>query len=290
MEEPVDIRDKEIISDGEIKALNFIQNSSALHFRRYNRQGLRSHIFEILDSHEVEKESRGELVDGYRRFPRAMPRYMLRILRSRFTSVEAALDEINKYTRLLHFLGPELIARSNEFIVDYVVKGTHEIMLCGIQEYVDGVILNPWHLLEDAPLKPYFPSPHPADNETEKRISICKKSISKFVRLTWKMISKTGYIPDLAGNGNLLLCKTGTIKLVDINNIIKVETGDKIILDDKGYPACDKSIEVLALLMEKILADEEFPINPTLGHFLSEKRKTEVRRLEKIFFQSFNGS
>lgn len=99
------------------------------------------------------------------------------------------------------------------------------------------------------------------------------------------MIAETGYIPDLAGNGNLMLTPGGGIKLVDINNIVKLHQEDGIFLDDKEYPACDKSVEVLAVLEEKVLKRKHLDKDPLYGFFMSGKRKELVKKLEEKFYQ-----
>ena len=53
--------------------------------------------------------------------------------------------------------------------------------------------------------------------------------------------------------GNILFTASATIHLVDINNISKISTSDNIPIDDKGYPACDKSIEALSLIEKGVL-------------------------------------
>jgi len=73
------------------------------------------------------------------------------------------------------------------------------------------------------------------------------------------LISEAGYVPDLAGSGNLILTAAGLIKLVDINNVSRVSFDSSIPLDDRGYPVCDKSVEALSML-EKNLAGR--PLDP----------------------------
>ena len=45
----IDIRDRPTIDHDDVIALNFIRSSPSCVFRRHFRQGLRSHIMEILD-------------------------------------------------------------------------------------------------------------------------------------------------------------------------------------------------------------------------------------------------
>ncbi len=66
-----DIRDKPNISSEDITGLNFIRDSGTYLFRKHYRQGLRSRIMEVLDSNDIQKEIKGEVVDRIRVFPRA---------------------------------------------------------------------------------------------------------------------------------------------------------------------------------------------------------------------------
>jgi hypothetical protein len=45
----------------------------------------------------------------------------------------------------------------------------------------------------------------------------------------------------------------GDVKLADINNIIAIHFDEIIRDDDKNYPACDKSVDVLFILEQEIL-------------------------------------
>ncbi len=283
-----DIRDIPSLTGKEVAALNFIRDSETYYFRKHNRQGMRSHIFEVLAVQDLQKETNGEIVDGIRWYPRAVPKYMLRILRTRFTSLEQILDEINKYTLVLKFLGPELIAISNEFIVEYTGTGKSEIVLCGFQEYIQGAILDPWGLVGQAPFDTFCKTRFSSDKVDKKLVSTGINSITTFVKRMRRMIAESGYVTDLAGNGNLILNDTGHIKLVDINNIVKVSKDDTIFLDDKGYPSCDKSIEVLFILEEKILKNKNLSADILYKHFLSADRTKRVRSLEKQFFENLS--
>ncbi|MBW1636765.1 MAG: hypothetical protein JRJ68_10880 [Deltaproteobacteria bacterium] len=281
-----DIRDIASLTGKEVVRLNFIRDSDHYYFRKHNRQGMRSHIFEVLALRDLLKETEGEIIDGIRRYPRAVPRYMLRILRARFTSLEQIMSEIKKYTLVLKFLGPELIAISSEFIVDYTGTGKNEIVLCGFQEYIHGAILDPWGLSAKDPLDTFFQSRFPGGKVDKKRIVTSLESIAAFVRRMRKMITESGYVTDLAGNGNLIITATGAVKLVDINNIVKVSRDDTIPLDDKGYPSCDKSIEVLFILEEKILKSRNLLTDPLYSHFLSAGRRKRAGSLERQFFEN----
>ncbi|EFK09225.1 conserved domain protein [delta proteobacterium NaphS2] len=53
--------------------------------------------------------------------------------------------DIRDKPRLDH---PEYMANSNEFLVDYRIHGQYETLLCGLQEYVEDEILDPWAPLD----------------------------------------------------------------------------------------------------------------------------------------------
>lgn len=286
MSKIIDIRDQIHLSGDDILKLNFIKNSDYYVFRKHYRFGLRSHIFEVLLKKDIQTESKGKMVDGVRIFPRAIPVKIFRILRNRFKNIEAVFREIDKYKILLHMLGPDLIAQSEEFIVDYTGTENHQIVLCGLQEYIDGEILDPWRIFDPSYLtgiyKPVTSDPSQALN----RVKTAQHHIESFVKRVRKMISKTGFIPDLAGVGNLILMSDGRFKLVDINNIKKFEFNDNILLDDKGYPSCDVSIKVLSIL-EKQLLQKNIPDNdPLYSFFLSPHRLAKVKKLEKDFYKT----
>jgi hypothetical protein len=97
------MRDQAYLSGSEVKKLNFIKMSTTLEFRKYYRSGLRSHIFEVLEARDVQRETQGEIIDGIRIFPRARPLKMFRILRNRFKNKEAVFKEIKKYNTLLKY-------------------------------------------------------------------------------------------------------------------------------------------------------------------------------------------
>lgn len=284
MNETIDIRDRNILSGEEVLKLNFIKNSGPYIFRRYYRSGLRSLIFEVLLTRDVEKETQGEISDGIRLFPRAKPAKMFRILRNRFKSKDEILTEIKKYTILLTFLGPGFIAASEEFMVDYSINGKHEIILCGLQEYIEGEILDLWRTPGENHLKDLFTAMSETDMAPERWLRQVKKNIARFVGKIRRMITCTGYIPDLAGIGNLIVTRDGSFKLVDINNIVPLTWDDTILIDDKGYPSCDVSVEVLSILERDILQTHLPPDDPLYRHFLTPERKKEVRRFEKTFY------
>ena len=100
------------------------------------------------------------------------------------------------------------------------------------------------------------------------------------------MIIDTGYIPDLAGIGNLILTPDGGLKLVDINNIVKIKLDNTILIDDKGYPSCDVSVEVLSILERDILQKDISMDDPLYRIFFPAKRRKKVKALEKKFYKN----
>ena len=281
-----DIRDQAYLTESEVLKLNFINDSSHYIFRKYYRSGLRSHILEILAAEDVLKEIHGEITEGIRMFPRAKPKKMLRILRNRFKNKEAVFQEIKKYQLLLKFLGPAFIAESEEFIVDYTGTGKSQIVLCGLQEYIEGEILDPWGLGGKNFLLDLFKTSTCQDSQLAARVEKARKNIAIFVKKIRQMISDTGYIPDLAGFGNLILTIEGNLKLVDINNIVEIKLNNFIPIDDNGYPSCDVSVEVLSLLEKDILQKNIQIDDPLYQFFLSPERKIKVKALEKQFYKS----
>jgi len=100
------------------------------------------------------------------------------------------------------------------------------------------------------------------------------------------LISKAGYVPDLAGSGNLILTPSGLIKLVDINNISKISSGSSIPLDDRGYPVCDKSVEALSMLEKNLVGRPLDPQDEIYKVFLAPARMEKVRALEMQFHRT----
>lgn len=286
MKKIIDIRDQAHLSGDEVQKLNFIKEYGRYVFRKYYRSGLRSHIFEVLLEEDVQKETKGQIIDGIRMFPRALPKKMLRILRNRFNDREKIFTEIKKYNLLLKHLGSDFIAKSDEFIVDYTGTGTSQIVLCGLQEYIEGEILDPWRFVGDAYLIDLFKSVAKKESQNLALVQKAKKSIATFVKQIRQMITDTGYIPDLAGNGNLIITRDGGLKLVDINNIVEIKFDDEILIDDKGYPSCDVSIEVLFILEQDMLKKDIRMDDPLYQLFLSPERKKAVKALEKKFYNS----
>jgi hypothetical protein len=93
------------------------------------------------------------------------------------------------------------------------------------------------------------------------------------------MITEANIVPDLAGVGNLILTRSCHFKLVDINNISRVFFDSSVRLDDKGYPVCDKSIEALSLIEQKVLHRSIEIDDPVYKNFLDPLRMKDVRAL-----------
>jgi len=292
---PADIRDKPYIGHEDVIGLNFIRADGPYFFRRYYRNGLRSHVMEVLLAADVKKETQGVVIDGVPRFPRARPLKMLRLFRRRFRHVEEVLDEIKRVKIIEQYLTPAQMAKSNEFVTEYRISGRQDTLLCGLQEFVPGEGLDPWHpvRLKEVPeiirSMKNGPGAFPERTETEL-IRRFQNSVENFIRSIKTMILKADHIPDLAGEGNLLLTPSGGIKLVDINNISKVSFTKDIYLDDIGYPVCDKSIEALSLLERHLLGRPPDMTEAIYRHFLDPIRVQRVRDLDRSFHQTFNGN
>jgi hypothetical protein len=283
-----DIRDKSHISNEDVLSLNFIRKPGAYEFRKYHKQGLRSHIMEVLDPGDVLKQNKGEVVDGIRIFPWAKPLKILRIFRTKFWSTKEVFEEIKKLKIVEKYLPDDSYAKSDEFIVDYIWNNNRDFILCGLQEYVEGEVLNPWDPISKIQLAGLFTpmEGHGFQMTSEQLIQKFYKKVEHFIACVKKMILKANYVPDFAGVENLLITPTGNIKLVDINNISKVFLEPEIRLDDKGYPVCDKSIEAISMLEKKLLGK---PIDKTERFykiFLDPQRMKAVGELEEKFHLS----
>jgi hypothetical protein len=283
-----DIRDRPHIEVEDVVTLNFIRHPSRYLFRRHYRTGLRSHLFEILDPGDVEIEARGIRMADYLSFPRARPLKMLRLFRARFGNLVEALEETARVKLIMSYLAPAHIARSDELLVSYRLGKSREILLCGLQEYVSGEILNPWGPLDDRALEEIMQraSPTPAgrkEADPPKRIENVRSQVRSFVGRVKKMIARAGYIPDLAGIGNLILTEDGRLKLVDINNVSPVTLDKSVYKDDHGYPVCDKSIEALALIEKKILGKPLPEKDEIYETFLQPLRMKAVAQMVRDF-------
>ncbi len=284
-----DIRDRNHLSGDELLGLNFIKACGPYRFRRHYRSGLRSLIFEVLFARDLEKETCGEKMDGLILYPRARPVKMLRILRARFPSTQAVLEEIRKYRMLLNWVGPDLIALSEEFMVDYVISGRSHILLCGLQEYVFGEILDVWKISSPEDLRGIFSAMPGNGPDFSLWLNRVIRNISRFVLNVRRMVDQTGFIPDLAGIGNLILTRAGDVKLVDINNIVPVTLDPEISIDDKGYPCCDVSMEVLFILKKIFLPLKPCRKDSLYRHFFNPKRRERVKVLEQKFYTARDG-
>ena len=283
-----DIREKDSIDHEDVVALNFVRNPGAYFFRRHFRQGLRSHIMEVLDPDDLARERRGVLKNGIRWFPRATPLKMLRIFRRKFQPAASAFEEARNFELIKAYLPPGSYAMSSEFLVDYRLADRCDILLCGLQEYVPGSQLDPWGISEDkglARLVAVMQAQAGSDNkmappQLERAI---RKHAAAFIDGIRRMISDAGHVPDLAGIGNLLVTPAGRLKLVDINNISRIRSDPVIPVDDKGYPVCDKSIEAIALLQKNLIGRPIDPQDRLYRTFLAPDRMRKAAALERAF-------
>lgn len=286
-----DIRDKLYIDHKDVLGLNFIRDPGTYIYRRHYRQGMRSHIMEVLDPKDVENETKGIVIDGLKLYPRAQPLNMLRIFRTRFNALKNAEEEVRRVKTIETYLFPDNLARSNEFLVDYIRQGKRELILCGLQEYVKGVALEPWsNLGKDQMASLLYDMVFEKVDDpvmiTDRWIHIMREKAEYFIGKIKQMIMETNHVPDLAGVGNLFLTRSGDIKLVDINNISRVSFGSIIHLDDRGYPVCDKSIEALSLLEQKLLGKSLHRNDIIYKTFLDPIRMKEVQAIDKEFHRS----
>jgi hypothetical protein len=280
-----DPREKFSLTHDDVVALNFVRAPGIYVYRRHYRAGLRSHIMQVLLREEVERERTGVLEKGVRRFPKARPLKMLRIFRTRFMNLGEAEEELARFKIIEAYLAPFHVARSNEFLVDFTSRGQKEPILCGLQEYVEGEALNPWNRLDDeeiASLGGRMQVPERPESQEEWLAGV-RTQANRFILRLRKLIWKAGYVPDLAGSGNLILTVSGLIKLVDINNISRVSFDSSIPLDDRGYPVCDKSVEALSMLERNLAGRRLDPDDELYQVFLAPARMERVRVLEKRF-------
>lgn len=285
---PEDIRDQPSITHEDVTTLNFVRSSPPCVFRRHFRQGLRSHIMEILTPSDVKIEHTGTMVDGVRQFPKATPRRMFRIFRTRLKTLDNALREIGRVRIVERYLAPDFMATSTECLVDYHGPQGRDLILCGFQEYVTGEILDPWTVLETADLLPalygtFRDKDGALPPQKDQWIETVRQKGARFIGKIKRMIAEAGHIPDLAGSGNLIITGTGGIRLVDINNISRVFFNPEIHLDEKGYPVCDKSVEALSLVEQKILGRPVDMGEELYRRFLNPDRRSAVTEKEELF-------
>jgi hypothetical protein len=283
-----DVREKPSLSHHEVVALNFVREPGIYFFRRHYKQGLRSHVMEVLQREDVERERTGVVIQGVRWFPKARPIKMLRIFRTKFDGLDQALEEVKRVKIIEKYLAPDHVAMSDEFLVDYIMNGERDFILCGLQEAVEGEILDPWSPITEAHLVQLFSrmdrdATEIRDLSAERLVAKARKRVQKFIEGVKRMVLEANHVPDLAGVGNLLLTPEGEVKLVDINNISRVSFGPDIPIDDKGYPVCDKSIQALALLEQKILAKNTNKEEAVYKTFLDPERMRRVKTLEDKF-------
>ena len=245
---------------------------------------------EILAPDDVRTEHDGTLVDGIRWFPRARPRRMLRIFRTRLDGVDQILKEIGRVKLVERYLAPDFMATSTECIVQYAKPSGPEIVLCGFQTYVPGEVFDPWTLLDAGELLPALFAPLAAEigrtAMTQKAwTASVRRQGERFIARVKRMVIEAGHIPDLAGAGNLIVTPSGGIILVDINNISPIAFDTDVRLDEKGYPVGDKSVEALGLIEEKLTGRPLPPDDPVYHHFLTARRRRRVKALEDAFWE-----
>jgi hypothetical protein len=244
---------------------------------------------EMLDPQEVERERTGICADGVRWFPRAVPRKMLRIFRTRFTSLARAWEEVERVKLVETCLGPDFLAVSQEFLVDYEAPSGCDTLLCGVQEYVPGDPVDPWRTPPFVDSELFATSVRggaDADSGGSRRKARYRRlraSAAEFVRRVKTMIRDLHLIPDLAGARNLIATPAGILKLVDINNISRITEPSDICVDDKGYPVCDKSVEALFLLEKNLVGRSPDPTDEIYAHFLESDRVRRVAAIHRRF-------
>lgn len=283
-----DVRDKLRLDHEDVLRLNFIRNPGVFLYRRHHRAGLRSHIMQVLNPEDVKREKEGVIIDGLRHFPKAGPLKMLRVFRKRFNSMKDAEEELMRVKMVEKFLEPDCIARSDEFLVHYELNGKYQIFLCGLQEYLEGEILDPWSHLDEDRLVSFlyrmgFRRQKDSESRGERWINRVRENADRLIEKIKQMILQAGHVPDLAGMGNLILTRSGNIKLVDINNISRTSFERTIPIDDRGYPVCDKSIEALSLLERKLTGRSLDERDVIYNTFLDPERMKDVKKIEKKF-------
>ena len=274
-----DIRNKPTLSHKDIVELNFIKHPSRYFFRNHFREGLRSRLIQVLEPSDVILETRGVLQQNIYIFPIAQPVAMLRIFKNKFSSLRDIQKEIDNYKILRQWMSKSHYAVSSEFMVDYTRGRDKSILLCGLQEYVHGESVDPWHANALLKIKGIVKGAH------AEALKTALENLDSFVNCIKNMIMKTGAIPDLAGVGNLLMTPLGSLKLVDINNISRLSMNHHIPVDDKGYPVSDKSVQALFQIETRILGRSKDAADTLYRFFLDPQRMKEVRELETSFHQ-----
>ena len=283
-----DIRDKGTISHEDVLGLNFVRKPSPYYFRGHFREGLRSRIIQVLDPRDVRAETHGLMHQGIRRYPMARPLRMLRIFRMPISSLRDITDEIVNYQIVQEHLPAAYYASSSEFLVEYQKPDKNEIVLCGLQEFVAGEALDPWNPDILGSIRSYYHSRAPRDHTdpdafADRKVDILQQHTRAFIHHLKSMARVARRLPDLAGVGNILYTASATIHLVDINNIANISPAEEIPIDDKGYPACDKSIEALSLIEKGVLGHPVDMQEDLYRFFLNSERMQRVRDIEKTF-------
>jgi hypothetical protein len=243
---------------------------------------------EVLSPGALEKERMGILVDGLRRYPRALPLRMLRLFRIKFGTLEDAQEEIRRVKVIEKYLAPDHLAWPEEFLVDYSCRGKGSILLCGLQEYVAGEVVDPWSGLDRDHLISMFGRMGTciaggSGGAVDLMIGKVREMAAGFTDRLKGMIADEGLIPDLAGAGNLIMTCSGAIKLVDINNTSRVSRDSAVHLDDRGYPVCDKSVEALFFLERKLAGRASLDEDPLYRVYLDPERMKKVKEAERRF-------
>jgi hypothetical protein len=279
-----DIRNKPTLTHEDIAALNFIKRSCPFFFRNHYREGLRSRLMQALKPSDITHETLGIMQAGIRRFPVARPQAMLRIFKKNFSSPRDIQKEIDHYKILQYYLPHTHYAFSSEFMVDYTAGSEKMNLLCGLQEYVPGEGVDPWH--ENALLK----IESSLGGQGKGPLNTALENLASFVYHTKKMILDADTIPDLAGVGNLIITPLGAVKLVDINNISRLTMEHHIPVDDKKYPVSDKSIQALYQIETRILNRPGLASDTLYRFFLDPPRMEDVRQLETAFHKETSHS
>lgn len=284
-----DIRQKIYVNDQDVKRLDFISDTNRIIFRYHYQQGLRSHVMELLDAGDVKQETEGVIENGLMLYPRANPLKILRIFKTKFDSFRQATREIERVKIIERYLLPDYMAKSQEFLGSYHVDGKWDILLCGLQEYVTGIRLDPWGFIERKHLETILSDMGVAPGDSSGKIPRqlarqLQKHTERFILKIRQMIKDTGRIPDLAGDGNLILTGDGNVKLVDINNVSNVCFKNEISVDDKDYPVCDASVQALALIEQKMLERTIDMNDPLYRIFLDPVRQREARAIMNTFY------
>ena len=290
----IDVRDIPNLAWQDILNLNFIQDPGQYYYRRHYRQGLRSHVMEVLKPQDVKKEKEGVVTDGIRWYPRAKPIKMLRIFRTRFNALADATEETRRVMLVEKYLGPDYYASSFEFLVDYRIADRYEILLCGLQDYVEGLGVEPWgainaERLAENLIRPGVGQGQPASLDYERLTETIQSHAALFIKCIKRMIAETGHIPDLAGEGNMILTADGRIRLVDINNVSQIQTDGTIYVDEKGYPVCDKSIEALYLMEKGFTRSRVIDRESLYQPLWDTRRMKQVNYMEKLFHEAHSG-